>query len=106
MAPSAATATTTGTLSSWLERNDVLRLDPIDSLAEANNSEFLTPDGSPLGETLGPNPPGWPENHRRVPPYRRAIVHPQWDDLAGDSSVMRVFFWTMTSGCQVLQVIL
>lgn len=66
-------------------------------------SEYLTHNGSPTGQEPINNPASWPQSHRRVPPYRTPVVNPEWYDIAGDRA-MRLFMWTMMSGCQLLQV--
>jgi hypothetical protein len=71
---------------------------------DSEGEEFLTHNGSPTGLEPVNNPPTWPTDHRRVPPYRAPVVNPAWSRIAGDTVAIRTFMWTMLSGCQLLQV--
>ena len=57
-------------------------------------------DGS---ETSTENPTWWPTDHRRIPDYRPARYHPQWNRLT--SSTREAFMIVMMfRGCNVLRV--
>jgi hypothetical protein len=68
------------------------------------NSEYLTQNGSPTGLEPDTNPQWWPDDHRRIPPHRAPVVNPEWNQIAGETLGLRIFFWTMISGCQLEQV--
>ncbi|OJJ53416.1 hypothetical protein ASPSYDRAFT_529645 [Aspergillus sydowii CBS 593.65] len=70
---------------------------------DSEGEGFLTHNGSPTGLEPVNNPPTWPTDHRRVPPYRAPVVNPAWSRIAGDTAAIRTFMWTMLSGCQLLQ---
>jgi hypothetical protein len=64
---------------------------------------YLPANHGVTGREIDMNPLSWPRNHRRMPPYRQPIRHPEWDAIGGPLAV-RVFMWDMFSGCQLLQV--
>lgn len=76
------------------------------ALLDADDTEYLTPNAQPTGFERNNNPEHWPEDHQRVPLYRQPVVNPAWYQIRGDSAGIRLFMWTMLSGCQLLQVCL
>ena len=49
------------------------------------------------------NPPWWPGDHRRMPDYRRANYHPEWQRLT--SGRLEAFMiYMMFRGCEILRV--
>ncbi|THY13400.1 hypothetical protein D6D00_10166 [Aureobasidium pullulans] len=75
-----------------------------DTIQNQDDEEFLTSNGQPTGQEPNLNPQWWPEyEHRRVPLYQRAVTHPHWYVIGGDTAAIRWFMWTMFSGCQIIQ---
>lgn len=74
------------------------------TVSDTEESEYLTSNGQPTGLEPNINPPHWPDDHRRVPFYREPVVNPAWYQIRGNSVGIRLFMWTMLSGCQLLQV--
>lgn len=79
------------------EKNSQTEEEPEDTYLPANHGV--------TGQESDINPPSWPSNHRRMPPYRQPVRHPEWDAIGGPLPI-RVFMWDMFSGCQLLQVYL
>lgn len=69
----------------------------------ASENAFLPPNHGVTGREPNTNPPDWLENHRRMPPHRPPVLHPEWVTIGGPLR-MRIFLWNMFSGCQLLQV--
>ncbi|KAJ4983411.1 hypothetical protein SVAN01_11103 [Stagonosporopsis vannaccii] len=106
---------------SWITATDVRQsLRSIDSLTVANDYDiprvamivegeheevddtFLPANNGVTGLEPDTNPPNWLTNHRRVPPHRPPVAHPQWIAIGGPLP-MRIFLWDMFKGCQLLQ---
>ncbi|CAK7221490.1 hypothetical protein SBRCBS47491_004543 [Sporothrix bragantina] len=97
----ATTATTTTKTTTQMRPGEQASPAIRETLGDA--SSFLTPNGAPtLLESVN-NPNSWPADHRRIPPYRAAVRNPEWDRVGGQNVSMRLFMWTMLSGCQLLQ---
>jgi hypothetical protein len=64
---------------------------------------YLPANHGATGREVDMNPPSWPRDHRRMPPYRQPVRHLEWDAIGGPAP-MRIFMWDMFSGCQLLQV--
>ena len=92
----------------------LLRLIPTDYdiFTTEANGHVETPNGIPESrsqeeETQTPvtNPPSWPTDHRRMPPYRP--INRNLDRTtrpAGDNAVLFMFINTMLGGCGLLAV--
>jgi hypothetical protein len=100
---SAATTTTTGSS----EVNFTTRL-----VAEGSSLFSTLQEGAvPVPQTVeenhsrstSDNPEWWPTQHRRVPDYRRARFHPQWNSLT-DSMREAFMIDMMFRGCYLLSV--
>ena len=68
-----------------------------------NDTDFLPLNHGVTGREPNTNPSNWPEDHRRMPPHRPPVPHPEWVTVGGPLP-MRIFLWNMFSGCQLLQV--
>jgi hypothetical protein len=76
-----------------------------EALQDQDDDEYLTTNGQPTGQEININPRWWPEHeHRRVPLHQRAVTHPHWYAIGGDTAAIRWFMWTMFCGCQIIQV--
>jgi hypothetical protein len=49
-------------------------------------TSYLTPSGAPTLDAPVNNPQSWPEDHRRIPPYRRPVRNPAWDRVGGQDA--------------------
>lgn len=81
---------------------------PIDSVDEEVDYEgaeenFLPENYGVTGREPSTNPPNWLTDHRRMPPHRPPVYHPQWIAVGGPLP-MRIFMWNMFVGCELLQV--
>jgi hypothetical protein len=108
---------------SWIAATDVRQsLRSIDSLTVANEynvpemdtristedadlETYLPSNHGVTGREPNTNPLNWMTDHRRMPPHRPPVVHPQWVAIGGPLP-MRIFLWDMFKGCQLLQVII
>jgi hypothetical protein len=73
----------------------------------ARTGTVLDPQSPPslfeVGGTREHNPSWWPRDHRRIPHYRSARYHPEWDRLTG-STREAVMVTMMFRGCEILRV--
>lgn len=105
---SASTATTTAPLRQFsASRSETITVEEIVSPENQPEDEpedaYLPANHGVTGRETDVNPPSWPRTHRRMPPYRQPVRHPEWDAIGGPLPI-RVFMWDMFSGCQLLQV--
>lgn len=68
-----------------------------------SDATFLPENNGVTGLEPNTNPIDWLTNHRRMPPHRPPVAHPQWVAIGGPLP-MRIFLWDMFMGCQLLQV--
>ncbi|OAL55099.1 hypothetical protein IQ07DRAFT_677006 [Pyrenochaeta sp. DS3sAY3a] len=105
---------------SWIAATDVRQsLRSIDSLTVANEynvpgidttistedpgqETYLPSNHGVTGREPNTNPQNWMTDHRRMPPHRPPVIHPQWVAIGGPLP-MRIFLWDMFKGCQLLQ---
>ncbi|KPI36492.1 uncharacterized protein AB675_4434 [Cyphellophora attinorum] len=73
----------------------------------ARTGAALDPPGLPrstaAAATREHNPSWWPTDHRRIPDYRSAGYHPEWDRLTS-STREAVMVTMMFRGCEILRV--
>lgn len=50
------------------------------------------------------NPPWWPIDHRRIPNYRSARYHPEWNELTDNSAIMPLIILVLFGGCHLISV--
>jgi hypothetical protein len=50
------------------------------------------------------NPSWWPADHRRIPGYRPAHRHPEWNELTNNTIIQPVVVLVMFGGCHLLAV--